>query len=108
MILNNNILHKLMNSDYIKSIYPMVDNIETRMDWDGDDEFPFYDIELIVHLTDPDIRTFNMYEKGFDPHYLIDNHMMFLFKMVGINRNTAIIDQVYIKVVGPDGEIVYG
>ena len=49
MILNNNILHKLMNSDYIKSIYPMVDNIKTRMDWDGDDEFPFYDIELIVH-----------------------------------------------------------
>jgi hypothetical protein len=49
-----------------------------------------------------------MYEKGFDPHYLIDNHMIFLFKMVGINRNTAIIDQVYIKVVGPDGELIYG
>jgi len=107
MILNNKILNKLINSDYIKKIYPMIDRIDTRMFWDGDEEFPFYDIELEVHLNDPDITTFNMYEKGFDPHYLINEHLMFILKMAGIDKNTSIIEQVYIKVLGPDGEKIF-
>jgi hypothetical protein len=107
MILNNKILNKLINSDYIKKIYPMIDRIDTRMFWDGDEELPFYDIELEVHLNDPDITTFNMHEKGFDPHNLINEHMMFILKMAGIDKNTSIIEQVYIKVLGPNGEKIF-
>ena len=107
MILNNKILNKLINSDYIKNIYPMIDRIDTRIRWDGDEEFPFYNIELNVHLNDPDITTFNMFEKGFDPHYLINEDMMFILRMAGINRNTATIEQVYINVLSPNGEDIY-
>ena len=107
MILNNKILNKLINSDYIKNIYPMIDRIDTRIRWDGDEEFPFYNIELNVHLNDPDITTFNMFKKGFDPHYLVNEHMMFILKMAGIDKNTSTIEQVYIKVLGPDGEKIF-
>ena len=84
----------------------MIDRIDTRMFWDGDEELPFYDIELEVHLNDPDITTFNMYEKGLDPHYLIDFYMMDLIKMVNVSRRD--INQLYIRVIGPNGESIYG
>jgi hypothetical protein len=48
-----------------------------------------------------------MYEKGFDPHNLINEHMMFILKMAGIDKNTSIIEQVYIKVLGPNGEKIF-
>lgn len=107
MILNNKILDKLVNSDYIKEIYPMLDRIETKMDWDGDEEFPFYDLELNMYLNDPDINAFNMYEKGFDPHYLVDEHLMFIFKMAGLDRPSALIQQIYIRVIAENGDLLY-
>jgi len=107
MILNDKIVNKIVNSDYIKEIYPMLDHIETKMDWDGDEEFPFYDLELNMYLNDPDINTFNMYEKGFDPHYLVDEHLMFIFKMAGLDRPSAYIHQIYIKVIAKNGDLIY-
>lgn len=41
MILSDKILNKLFNSEYIKNIYPMIDNIDVNVDWDGDDAFSF-------------------------------------------------------------------
>ena len=47
-----------------------------------------------------------MYEKGLDPHYLIDEHMIFLLRFYDISSRD--INQIYIKVIGPDGNVIYG
>ena len=106
MILTNEILDKLLNSKLIKRIYPMVDHIKTRVLWDGDEEYPFYDVVVRIYVNDEDMTTFNMYEKGLDPHYLIDFYMMDLIKMVNVSRRD--INQLYIRVIGPNGESIYG
>ena len=106
MILTNKLLDKLLNSDLIKQAYPMVDNIKTRVLWDGDEELPFYDIAVKIYVNDEDMTTFNMFEKGLDPHYLIDFYMIDLLKFVNVSRRE--LNQVYIRVLGPSGESIYG
>jgi hypothetical protein len=49
-----------------------------------------------------------MYDKAFDPHYLYDVHLNYLLKFLNINRDTATIQQVFIKVINKDGETIYG
>jgi len=80
MILTDEKVTKIMNSDLIKGIYPMIDHIKVFLLWDGDEEYLLYDISLKIYLNDPDITTSNMYDKGLDPHYLVDNHMVLLLK----------------------------
>ena len=106
MILTNKILDKLLNSDLIKSVYPMVDHIKTRVLWDGDEEYPFYDIAVKIYVNDEDMTTFNMFEKGLDPHYLIDFYMVDLLKFVNVSRRD--LNQVYIRVIGLNEESIYG
>ena len=106
MILTSKLLDKLLNSDYIKQVYPMVDNIKTRVLWDGDEVYPFYDIAVKIYVNDEDMTTFNMFEKGLDPHYLVDEYMMDLLKFAEVSRRD--ISQVYIRVIGPNGESIYG
>ncbi len=85
----------------------MIDNVDVDVEWDGDEEFPFYKLFITVKLNDPTITKENMYDKAFDPHYLYDHHLKYLLKFLNINRDTATIDQVYLKVVGTDGEDIY-
>lgn len=106
MILNSETLDKLLNSDYLKKIYPMVDRIKTKVIWDGDEEYPFYDIALQIYVNDEDMNIFTMYEEGLDPHYLIDFYMIDLLKFVNVSRRD--LNQVYIKVIKPNGESIYG
>ena len=84
----------------------MIDHIKTIVTWDGDEEYPFYDIDLSIHVNDPDMTTFNMYEKGFDPHYLIQRDLKFMLKMAGISTRDII--QISVLVKNPNGDIVYG
>ena len=84
----------------------MIDNIKTRVVWDGDEEYPFYDVMLKIYVNDEDMTTFNMYKKGLDPHYLVDEYMIDLLKFVEVSRRD--LNQVYIGVVGPNGESIYG
>ncbi len=42
MILTTKILNKLINSPLIKDIYPMIDNVDSEVMWDGDEDHPFY------------------------------------------------------------------
>ena len=84
----------------------MIDHIKTRVVWDGDTEIPFYDVVLKIYVNDEDMTTFNMYEKGLDPHYLVDEYMMDLLKFAEVSRRD--ISQVYIRVLGPNGESIYG
>lgn len=106
MILTDKKINKLLNSDFIKGIYPMIDNIKANLLWDGDEEYPMYDITLKIYVNDPDMTTSNMYEKGLDPHYLIDEYMVLLLKFLGSSRRE--ISKLYFSVIGPDGEIIYG
>ena len=105
MILTDENVTKIMNSDLIKGVYPMIDHIKVFLLWDGDEEYPLYDISLKIYLNDPDITTSNMYDKGLDPHYLVDNHMVLLLKFLGSSKHE--IAQVYIRVIGPDGKVIY-
>ena len=83
----------------------MIERIDTRMFWDGDEELPFYDIELEVHLNDPNINEFNMIERGLNPAILFLDATQ-LLKMIGVNRNNSTIEQVYTKVFSKDGELL--
>ena len=49
-----------------------------------------------------------MYQKEFDPHYLVDNHLMYMLKLTGINTAGITISEIYIIVLNPDGEVIYG
>jgi len=105
MMLNNKILNKIMNSDYVKNMYPMIERIDSIVDWDGDDEFPFYVLHFNVHLNDPTINEFNMIERGLNPAVLFLDATQ-LLKMIGVNRNNSTIEQVYTKVFSKDGELL--
>lgn len=105
-MLNNKVANKLFNSDYIKDLYPMIDRIETQVISDGDEEFPFYTLFIMVHLNDPTINSNNIYEKGFDPHYLIQRDLKFMLKMAGISTRDII--QISVLAKNPNGEVVYG
>jgi len=100
MILTTKLLNKLLNGEYIKKIYPMIDHIDAKVVWDGDETDPLYAFDIEIFLNDEDMNTFNMYERGMDPHYLVDIHMMYLLKFVGISSRD--ITDVYFKVIGPD------
>lgn len=105
MKLNSKILDKLLNSDIIKSIYPMVDRIETDVEDDGDTEYPIYSITIKIFLNDDTINAKNMYQKGMDPHYLVDFYMRDLLKFISIS--TRDIEQVYINVFDSEGDPIY-
>lgn len=106
MILTTKILDNLLNTDYVKQVYPMIENIKTRVVWDGDEKYPFYDISVKIYVNDEDMTAFNMFEKGLDPYYLVDYHMIDLLKFVDVSKRD--ITQVYIRVIGPNGESIYG
>ena len=104
MILTKRMLDFLIGRSRIKKIYPMIDKIETEVEWDGDVKIPFYEIDVNIYLNDNRIITReNMYDRGLDPHYLVDKYMMRELKLVGINKRE--VSQVYITVYNSDGEV---
>jgi len=105
MKLNSKILDKLMNSEIIKSVYPMVERIETDVEDDGDEIHPYYTIVIEIFLNDDTINSNNMYQKGMDPHYLVDFYMRDLLKLVSIS--TRDIEQVYINVFDTERDPIY-
>lgn len=84
----SNSLKKLLNSDLIKGIYPMIDNIEVYFSRN-----PVTDserIDLYVFLNDSSINRENMYVKGFDPEYMVDRHIRDLMKFLDITDRVKI------------------
>jgi hypothetical protein len=105
-ILTTEVLNKLMNSSLIKTIYPMVDKIETKVELvDNDPVDPIYKIRLNIYLNDDTINHINMYKKGMDPHYLVDRHMIDMLKMLNISSREIL--QVHLLVRNPKGKLVY-
>ena len=78
---------KLINSDVIKNIYPMIDHIDIT----SVDEHPLYVgyvMFIKIYLNDPSINKDNMYELNFDPHYLVEHHIKQFSKYLGLDLPT--------------------
>lgn len=73
-------LSKIFSSHLIKSIYPMVDRIDVY-------EPPVVDFLVFrIFLNDPTITKDNMYQKGMDPHYLVDKYGKRYLKYFGYSK----------------------
>ena len=81
---------KIINSDILKSVYPMVDHIDIVS----------LEKNLFYH-NNPEINKFNMYKHNLDPHYLVDNHIQALSKYFGIKLRS-----VQFQVYGVDGDLI--
>ena len=98
-------LKKILNSDILKGIYPMLDNIDVwymgtknKQTWR---EIPMYHVE--IHLNDESITADNMYEKEFDPYYLVDYHLKNYLNYLGIDKSSQIFS---FNVYSPSGQKV--
>jgi hypothetical protein len=89
-------LEKLLNSNIIKNVYPVVGEIEVH-----NSENPFEVLEntlhLNIYLNDPEADKDNLWDKfNFDEHYLVDHHIRNLLPYLGIdNDKTSIRFSIY-------------
>jgi hypothetical protein len=89
-------LEKLVNSDVIKSVYPIVGEIEVH---NSDNPFEYLEdtLHLNIYLNDPDANKNNLWKKfNFDEHWMVDHHIRRLLPYLGIdNDKTSIRFSVY-------------
>ena len=81
-------LGKLINSDVIGNIYPIIGEIvvssSTLKNLDV--------LHLDIYLNDPEANEENLWDKfQFDQHWLIDHHIRKLLPYLGINNDTTLI-----------------
>lgn len=95
-----NAYSKLINSDLLKSIYPMLDHISIDKIKDNPN-FIGYDMSLNIFLNDSTIDKNNMYEMNFDPHYLVEKHLKDLSKYLSLEFH-----RITFKLYSPDGELL--
>jgi hypothetical protein len=82
-------LQKLLNSDIIKNIYPVIGNIDVHY---YENEMSVINDWLIldIYLNDPEANRDNYWNKfNFDQYYLIDNHIRKLLPYIGINNDNV-------------------
>ena len=99
------LLNKISNSSLLKGVYPMVDRVEIKYYGEGRRYGrPHDNYKVAVYLNDDSITEKNMYDKEFDPYYLLSHYIEGEFlKYLGISRYK---NQFYIEVYSPDGSIV--
>jgi hypothetical protein len=96
-------LERLINSSVIKDIYPMVDHVELVYDVEKQDKWRRHDhLDINIFLNDSTITKENMYDKEFDPHYLVEHHIKSYFPYFDL-KNIAMDFIVW----GPDENIIY-
>ena len=89
-------LQKLINSDIIKNIYPVIGNIDVHYDerehWMINDYLIFD-----IYLNNPKANEQNLWDEfQLDQDYLIDHHIRKLLPYIGIdNEKTGIRYRVY-------------
>ena len=65
-------LNKITNSSLLKDIYPMVDSVDISYTGEGKIRgTQVYKYKVAVYLNDDSITTENMYDKKFDPFFLL-------------------------------------
>lgn len=82
----------------IMEIYPMITNIEAY-----DLEELISSIILRIYVDDSEMTSKNMYERGLDPHYLIDHHLAKYLPYFSVPRAT----KIGFVVIGPDGKTIH-
>jgi hypothetical protein len=93
---------KLINSDIIKNIYPMIDRVDvTNFRWQLGNK-PGYLIHLDIVVDSPDMTENDMYDFEFDPHYLVDKHIKDLSKYLNID-----IYAIFFTVHNLEGTLIY-
>ena len=75
---------KLINSDIIKKVYPMVDHIDI-VEFKKLPELSIYDLSVNIFVDDLDMTVENMYDSNFDPHWLTDHYLKNIAKYLGLN-----------------------
>jgi hypothetical protein len=98
-------LTKLLNSGVIKEIYPMIDRIVIRYDDLAEETFgtEWDRFDINIFLNDDSITKKNMYDKDFDPHYLVSHHLKKYFPYFDIEDKVAIGFNVF----NPEGRPIY-
>jgi hypothetical protein len=93
---------KLINSDVIKDVYPMLERIEIvdivehphRM-YEG------YNMNINIFLNDPSINEENIFQSDLDPLWLTDRHITDLSKYLGFR-----LYNIHFKLYGYDGDLI--
>jgi hypothetical protein len=76
---------KLINSDIIKKVYPMVDHIDIVEFKKLPNLSTIYDLSVNIFVDDMDMTEKNMYDSNFDPHWLTDNYLKKIAKYIGLS-----------------------
>lgn len=77
---------KLINSDVIKKVYPMVDHIDiTNIRYVNSSSHPGYMISFDIVVDSPEMTHDNMFDFDFDPYYLVDHYLVNLSSYFGID-----------------------
>lgn len=80
-------LQKLINSDIIKNIYPVIGNIDVHY-YESESSIIRDYLILDIYLNNPDANKDNMWDEfKLDQHYLIDHHIRKLLPYIGIDNN---------------------
>ncbi len=96
-------LEKLINSDVIKSVYPMIDHIDIKNVRFNSNNFKSgYIINLDIVVDSPDMTEDNMYDLDFDPHYLVDHYIRGLSQYLSIN-----IFAIFFTVHNLEGDLIH-
>jgi hypothetical protein len=98
-------LNRIANSSLLKGIYPMVDSMDISYTGEGKIRgTQVYKYKVAVYLNDDSITTENMYDKKFDPFFLLFHYISgeFLYYL-GIPQGN---NQFYIEVYSSDGSLV--
>jgi hypothetical protein len=89
-------LEKLLNSDVIKNIYPIVGEIEVH---NSDNPFDVLEntLHLNIYLNEPIEHGDDLWDKfNFDEYWMVDHHVRRLLPYLGIdNDKTSIRFSVY-------------
>ena len=97
----NKSLTKFLNSSEIGNeileIYPMISKIDVY-----DLEELISSIILRIYVDDQDMTDENMYERGLDPHYLIDYHLAKYLPYFSVPKHL----KIGFVVIGPDGKTI--
>ena len=96
-------LTKLINSEMIKEVYPMVDHIDIKnIVLNDSGGRPGYIINLDIVVNDSLMTSDNMFDSDFDPHWLVDKHVVDLSKYLSID-----ISNIFFTVHNLEGDLVY-
>jgi hypothetical protein len=88
-------IEKLLNSNIVIKNYPMVEFITV-------DRFYHNGMLIDIVVNDEDMTSDNMYDREFDPHWLVDTYIKDSLKYLGVN-----FDYVSFNVHTMSGKLVY-